>query len=286
LPVTLVVLAVVLLVLVIAPLSGAARVFARAPGTPGRSSSELAALLGSSRQTIAAQQAAVVAVSAQPAPPNAFDAARQSMQQAALVERYRATIRDEQVAIYQLAGSSALRAQVEARLGSRTPPGLDDAIAGLHALWMLLGVRDPSRVTPEASHDVNGAEPAGTLLAYDQEAAARNGIGWGYLAAINYIESDDGRNNGPSPAGAEGPMQFLPSTWSQYGGGGNIQDPHDAIFAAAGYLRLMGAPGDYGLAVGRYDNDANYVQAVTHFAAAMGADPLWFYRLYYWNTYG
>src|SRR5579863_6950239 len=38
------------------------------------------------------------------------------------------------------------------------------------------------------------------------------GMAWTVLAAIGQIESGDGQNNGPSSAGALGPMQFMPST--------------------------------------------------------------------------
>ena len=43
------------------------------------------------------------------------------------------------------------------------------------------------------------------------------GLSWTVLAAINEIESGDGANEGPSSAGALGPMQFLPSTWAEWG---------------------------------------------------------------------
>ena len=43
------------------------------------------------------------------------------------------------------------------------------------------------------------------------------GLSWTVLAAIGQIESGDGANEGPSSAGAEGPMQFLPSTWAIWG---------------------------------------------------------------------
>src|SRR5256885_15252620 len=39
------------------------------------------------------------------------------------------------------------------------------------------------------------------------------------ISSINFIESSFGRNNGPSSAGALGPMQFLPGTWDNYGQG-------------------------------------------------------------------
>ena len=76
------------------------------------------------------------------------------------------------------------------------------------------------------------------------QAAARTcpGLSWTVLAAIGQIESDHGRNSGPSSAGALGPMQFLPSTWKDWGedadgdGQANIMDPYDAVYSAARYL--------------------------------------------------
>jgi hypothetical protein len=43
------------------------------------------------------------------------------------------------------------------------------------------------------------------------------------------VESGLGANDGPSNAGALGPMQFLPSTWNLYGDGGDTMNPDDAI---------------------------------------------------------
>ena len=65
---------------------------------------------------------------------------------------------------------------------------------------------------------------------------------WTYLAAIHLVETRMGRIRGASTAGARGPMQFLPSTWALYGAGGDINDPRDAILAAARLLRHHGAP--------------------------------------------
>jgi membrane-bound lytic murein transglycosylase B len=58
-----------------------------------------------------------------------------------------------------------------------------------------------------------------------------------------------GRIRGVSSAGAQGPMQFLPTTWDIYGGGGDINDPCDAIRAAARLLRANSAPDDMAGAV-------------------------------------
>ena len=53
------------------------------------------------------------------------------------------------------------------------------------------------------------------------------------LAAVNLVESAFGRMRNNSTAGAQGPMQFIPSTWAAYGMGGDVRDPrqrgHDRL---------------------------------------------------------
>ena len=101
-----------------------------------------------------------------------------------------------------------------------------------------------------------------------RESAERYGFGgdWYVLAAVGKIESNHGENMGPSGAGAMGPMQFLPSTWSSYGvdgdgdGEANIMDPEDAIPAAAAYLKAGGAPDDWYAALFTYNRAGWYVE--------------------------
>ncbi|HKH23533.1 MAG TPA: lytic murein transglycosylase [Solirubrobacterales bacterium] len=93
------------------------------------------------------------------------------------------------------------------------------------------------------------------------------------LAAINEIESGFGQNLGPSSAGAEGWMQFMPSTWAGYGvdaNGDGVRDPNnpnDAIYAAARYLRAAGMPEDPEGAVFAYNHADWYVAEVLARAA-------------------
>jgi cell wall-associated NlpC family hydrolase len=105
-------------------------------------------------------------------------------------------------------------------------------------------------------------------LALYEQASARYGIPWTLLAAIGTVESGNGKDDGPSSAGALGPMQFLPSTWAIYGDGGNIGDPADAIPAAARYLLAAGAPANIPAAVFAYNHSSQYVTLVLHWAAA------------------
>ena len=103
-----------------------------------------------------------------------------------------------------------------------------------------------------------------------RESAERYGFAgdWYVLAAVGKIESNHGENMGPSSAGAMGPMQFLPSTWSSYGvdgdgnGESNIMDPEDAIPAAAAYLKAGGAPDDWYAALFTYNRAGWYVEEV------------------------
>lgn len=104
-------------------------------------------------------------------------------------------------------------------------------------------------------------------LALFQQAGRKYGIPWTVLAAIGKVESDDGRDDGPSSAGALGPMQFLPTTWAAYGDGGNIDDPADAIPAAARYLLASGAPADIPAAIFAYNHSAGYVATVLSWAS-------------------
>ena len=102
--------------------------------------------------------------------------------------------------------------------------------------------------------------PADQLAVMEQVAAATPcAIPWSVLAGVAYIESDFGQNLGPSSAGAYGYAQFLPRTWSSYGGNvpWRTSDPaelakvpsqrldssnfHYALPAMAAYLCTMAA---------------------------------------------
>ena len=88
------------------------------------------------------------------------------------------------------------------------------------------------------------------LLGLWQRAGSAYGIPWQVLAAINKVESNFGRNMGPSSAGAIGWMQFMPDTWLRWGtdaNGDGVADPwnpDDAIFSAARYLAAAGGTTD------------------------------------------
>jgi hypothetical protein len=89
--------------------------------------------------------------------------------------------------------------------------------------------------------------PADYLNLYRRAAVTCPGLPWTVLAGIGTVETGNGRDVHRSSAGAEGPMQFMPSTWAMYGydadgdGKANINDPTDAVFSAARYLCAAGA---------------------------------------------
>jgi murein DD-endopeptidase MepM/ murein hydrolase activator NlpD len=106
------------------------------------------------------------------------------------------------------------------------------------------------------------------LSALWRAAGAAYGIPWQVLAAINKVESNFGRNMGPSSAGAIGWMQFMPSTWLRWGvdaDGDGVADPWraaDAIYAAARYLAASGGQTDISRAVYSYNHAQWYVDEV------------------------
>jgi murein DD-endopeptidase MepM/ murein hydrolase activator NlpD len=116
------------------------------------------------------------------------------------------------------------------------------------------------------------------LLGLWQRAGAAYAIPWQVLAAINKVESNFGRSMGPSSAGAIGWMQFMPSTWLEWGvdaNGDGVADPwnpDDAIFSAARYLAASGGASDLYRAVYAYNHADWYVQEVLGLADLYGAN--------------
>ncbi len=117
------------------------------------------------------------------------------------------------------------------------------------------------------------------LLPIYQAAGIQYGVRWEVLAAINEIETDYGRNLNVSSAGAMGWMQFIPSSWKQFGvdaNGDSKKDPYnpvDAIFAAARYLKAAGADQDLRKAIFAYNHADWYVESVLMRARFIGGMP-------------
>ncbi|MFP5345487.1 MAG: lytic murein transglycosylase, partial [Actinomycetes bacterium] len=113
--------------------------------------------------------------------------------------------------------------------------------------------------------------PADYRALYQRAAGRCPGMRWTLLAAVGQVESGHGRNNGPSSAGAVGPMQFLPATFASYGADGDgdgVADPWnpaDAVPTAADYLCEGGGGGDESgvrRALFRYNHAQWYVDLV------------------------
>ncbi|HEX3835104.1 MAG TPA: peptidoglycan DD-metalloendopeptidase family protein [Solirubrobacteraceae bacterium] len=117
------------------------------------------------------------------------------------------------------------------------------------------------------------------LIPIYQAAGIEYQVPWQVLGAINEIETDYGRNLSVSSANAVGWMQFLPSTWKEWGvdaNGDGVADPYnpvDAIFTAARYLHAAGASKNLSQAIFAYNHAGWYVQSVLLRAKLIGGIP-------------
>jgi membrane-bound lytic murein transglycosylase B len=146
--------------------------------------------------------------------------------------------------------------------------------------------RDEHRLAagwPGGGFQASSPAPLLDLLPSYRQAERRFGVDWDVLAAINFVESSFGRATGNSVAGAQGPMQFIPSTWRRYGRGGDVYDPHDAILGAANFLHQAGAPQSYRKALYAYNASLLYVDGVLRYARLIARDHNAFYLLYSWD---
>jgi murein DD-endopeptidase MepM/ murein hydrolase activator NlpD len=133
----------------------------------------------------------------------------------------------------------------------------------------------PNWTTPPAVYERRTYDQ---LLALWRAAGGAYDVPWQVLGAINKIESNFGRNMGPSSAGALGWMQFMPETWLRWGMDGNGDgvaspwNPEDGVYSAARYLAAAGAATDLPRAIFAYNHAQWYVDDVLELAALFGDD--------------
>jgi soluble lytic murein transglycosylase-like protein len=165
----------------------------------------------------------------------------------------------------RLAGDSALYRSTLRRLPRMIAREVGDDVSAHRELAALTPPR------PLSAFRVGRAADAAALLRFYREGERKSGVPWEVLAAVNYVESDFGRLRNASVAGAQGPMQFIPSTWRAYGRG-DVHDPHQAILGAARFLRAAGAPRNVRGALYRYNPSPAYVDAILRFARRIRRD--------------
>jgi hypothetical protein len=182
----------------------------------------------------------------------------------------------QQRLLYRLAGRPRLARAVVPRLG-RLQGEARAVISAQRALAAL------NRPTGLRRFRTGPAAPAARLLAFYREGTRRSHVRWPLLAAVNLVESSFNRLRNDSIAGAQGPMQFMPSTWATYGRG-DVHDPHAAILAAARFLHAGGAPAHERAALYAYNPSRLYVTAVEAYARVM-RDPRAFRELYAWQVF-
>jgi hypothetical protein len=148
------------------------------------------------------------------------------------------------------------------------------AFAGTATLltgWFILGAGAAADASCHATPALDSHHVPSELRPLFAGAAAEYDLGpegASILAAINSIETGFGQNLSVSSAGAVGWMQFMPETWREFGvdadgdGRRDPRNPADAIYAAASYLRHLGAPRNWHDAIYGYNHAESYVDEV------------------------
>lgn len=166
--------------------------------------------------------------------------------------------------------------------GRRLAIGAASTVIGvvvLAAAHAPAGMPSPVAARPSPFVPTFAPLPASDPTVYRAAAAACPGLSWTVLAAIGDVESSQGQMEMVSPAGAAGPMQFLPSTWAAYATDGDadgaveVDDPADAAATAARYLCANGGGirSTLASAIWNYNHSWSYVTRVLSLSTAMAA---------------
>lgn len=179
----------------------------------------------------------------------------------------------------RLARNPKLASKVESHLSGNLAYKLRSNVKAARTISALVSPLEPPVKMPTTR-----PESPRKLLRYYREAERRFGVPWHVLASVNFIESKFGRLNGPSSAGAMGPMQFMPATWDHYGRG-DPMNPYNAIMAAARYLSASGAPERMRDALWAYNHSDAYVDAIQIHARVMKSDIRNYYGYYLYQVF-
>lgn len=156
-------------------------------------------------------------------------------------------------AVVAQAGSLGVQPMAEARGATDTKAPVTTPTPGLGATWLPLA---------------------------RQAAATCPGLPAAVLVAIGQVETHLGMTTQASPAGALGPMQFLPATWAAYAADGDgdgltdVMNPADAFRGAANLLCANGGgdPDHLASALWNYNHSDEYVRQVMAFARFVPSD--------------
>ena len=158
--------------------------------------------------------------------------------------------------------------------GRRVRFGIGATVAlALAAVLTMIASQGSGRPAAAAGTQPLAAPPAvgePIVSLYGRAAATCPGLAPSVLEAIHDVETKRAMVSGPSPAGARGPMQFLPETWSTYGidadadGRADVENLVDSVFGAARLLCANGGadPASLPFAVWNYNHSWDYVRRV------------------------
>lgn len=156
----------------------------------------------------------------------------------------------------------------------KTPPGDPGGEGGIG-----FPLPPPGKPRKASLHNPPIVIPS-AIKAFYVKAAKRYKLPWTLLAGIGMEETSHGFNLGVSSAGAQGLMQFMPSTWATYGvdgdgdGKADIDNNADSIMTAANYLTKLGVTTGGAAGVKRaifgYNHAQWYVNDVLYYAAKYG----------------
>lgn len=179
------------------------------------------------------------------------------------------------------------RLDLDPALADRVVPLIDAAVRPSVDQYVRAGRSIKSLIDAQSSYpgwEIVAPLPATELKGYFRDGEAASGVRWQYLAAIAAVETQMGRIKADSSEGAQGPMQFLPSTWERYGNGGNIRSFRDSVMAAGRLLKANGAPNDMRGALYRYNPSESYVQMVDRLAQRMIGNERQYLAIYEWQV--